>query len=384
MTTELEELRQQGLLRRRRVVTPLAGGGCEIDGKTLRNFAGNDYLDLARDPRVVAAAVAATQSDGAGASASALVTGRTKWHDELERRIASFEGAEQALLFPTGYAANVGTLSALAGADDEIFCDRLNHASLVDGCRLSGARMRVYRHDDLEGLEQALHKSAGARRRLIVSDAVFSMDGDLAPLPELCDLAERFDALLVLDEAHATGVLGDRGRGLAELAGVEARVPVRTGTLSKAFGALGGFVSGSATLVDWLWNKARPQMFSTALPPSACAAASASIEISETEPWRRQRLRDLGIKLREQFAAAGIETPHGLTGPIVPVILKSPDRVIEVARELEARGHLVASIRPPTVPRDTSRLRISLSAGHTNEDLQGLTQALTESLQPPN
>ncbi|HVV99531.1 MAG TPA: aminotransferase class I/II-fold pyridoxal phosphate-dependent enzyme, partial [Planctomycetaceae bacterium] len=230
---ELVELAANGLLRQRRSVRPQPGGMCEIEGRRLWNFAANDYLDLAFDPRVLAAAQQALIDSGAGATASALVSGRTPWHVALEQQLAQYVRAEAALLFPTGYAANVGAISALAGEADAIFCDRANHASLLDGCRLSGAQFRVYRHDDLPGLIRALGRIS-ARRRWIVTDTLFSMEGDLAPLAELCEIADRFEAGLILDEAHALGAIGSTGRGGAELARVESRVPVRIATLSKA------------------------------------------------------------------------------------------------------------------------------------------------------
>lgn len=377
---ELDGLRAAGLLRRRREVVSLGDGWCRVEGRRLRNFAANDYLNLAHDPRVVAAARAALDECGAGAGASALVTGRSAWHVRLEERLAAFEGREAALLFPSGYAANVGTIPALARPQDVVFCDRLNHASLIDGCRLSGARFRVYRHDQLDRLERELGKAAGHRRRWIVTDSVFSMDGHLAPLPALCDLAERFDAGLIVDEAHATGVLGTDGRGAAELLGVEDRVTVRIGTLSKAVGSLGGFVAGPRPLIDWLVNAARTQIFSTALPPSACAAALTALEIIQREPLRRQHLLARSEHLRQQLTAQGSPLPAGGCGPILPVILGDADRTVAAAARLEAAGLLVPAIRPPTVPSGTSRLRISLSAVHTEEDIDALCQVFGQAV----
>lgn len=349
-------------------------GECEIDGRPLSNFASNDYLGLAADPRLADAAKGALSEAGVGARASALVTGRTEWHARLEQALARFEGQEAAMLFPTGYAANVGTIAALIEDDDVVFCDRLNHASLIDGCRLSGAKLRVFRHSELETLERELQKAGGFRRRLIVTDAVFSMDGDVAPLCELCDLAERFDADVLVDEAHGTGVFGERGRGVCEQLSVENRVAVRVGTLSKAVGTLGGFVAGPQTLIDWLWNKARPQVFSTALPPAICAAATAAIEIIQDEPELRVHLwRNCEFVRRELVAWCG-----NSVGPIIPIVLGDPDRVIAAQRKLEERGCLVAAIRPPTVPQGTSRLRISLSAAHDQAALQNLVDAFRE------
>jgi 8-amino-7-oxononanoate synthase len=380
---ELQLLDREGLRRKRREVTTLAGGRCLIGGRELLNFASNDYLDLAHDSRVIAAARAALDRAGAGATASALVCGRTPWHVELEDRLARFEGQPAAILFPTGFAANAGTIAALAGPEDTIFSERLNHASLIDGCRLSQARVQIYRHDDLTGLENVLKKSQATGRRLIVTDSVFSMDGDLAPLPALCDLAERFGALVVIDEAHGTGVFGEHGRGVAELLGVEDRVSVRVGTLSKAVGALGGFVAGPQALIDWLWNRARTQIFSTALPPSVCAAAAAAIDIIETEPQRRKHLLQCAGEFRQQLREARIATTENSVGPIVPIVLQTPDRAMQVAGQLERQGCLVAAIRPPTVPVGTSRLRISLSSGHTSADVERLVETLKRFLVNP-
>lgn len=376
MSDELVRLQSMGLRRSRRTVTSTTGATCEVMGRPVLNFAGNDYLDLARDPRVIAAAITATEAAGAGASASALITGHTRWHADLEEQLARFERQPRAILFPSGYAANVGTLCALLGEGDAVFCDRFNHASLVDGCHLSGARLRVYRHDDLENLTEQLHKSAHMRRRAIVTDSVFSMDGDLAPLPDLCELAERFDAILIVDEAHATGVYGAYGRGVAELQGVENRIPVRIGTLSKALGSLGGFVVGSETLIEWLWNRARTQMFSTALPPACCAAASAALAIVAAEPERRDRLLHSAHSLSSRLRESGLDVPATANGPIIPIIVGEPERAVAAGEQLIQQGFLVGAIRPPTVPQGTSRLRISLSWAHTSNDLRGLSDAI--------
>lgn len=377
LADELRRISEQGLLRLRQQVSPLPGGWCLVNGRRLRNFSSNDYLSLAHDPRVIAAARYALEQSGAGATASALVSGRSAWHVCLEERLAAFEEQEAALLFPTGYAANAGTIAALAGPGDTVFCDRMNHASLVDGCRLSGARLRVFRHDDLSRLERELRKAEDAPRRLIVTDALFSMDGDAAPLPELCELSERYDAPLLVDEAHGTGVFGRHGRGVAEWLGVEDRVAVRVGTLSKAVGALGGFVAGPRELIDFLWNRARPQMFSTALPPAVCAAASATVELIEQEPERREHLLALSAFLRSRLAERGIAPLPGSIGPIIPVVLQTPEAAVRAASALEDRGVLVAAIRPPTVPEGTSRLRITLNAAHTREDVDVLVEALS-------
>ncbi|MBS0205545.1 MAG: 8-amino-7-oxononanoate synthase [Planctomycetes bacterium] len=378
ITDALQALKNEGLLRSRRVTRMLPDGTCEVDSRRVLDFASNDYLNLAGDPRVIGAAMEALRTGTVGARASPLVSGRSEWHERLEQTIAQFEEQPEALLFPTGMAANVGTIAAICGAGDLILCDRANHASLVDGCRLSQSQMRVYRHDDLTTLERELKKGDSVRRRWIVTDSVFSMDGDIAPLADLCDIAEQNNAELIVDEAHATGVIGENGRGACEALGVEDRVAVRIGTLSKAIGAQGGFVSGPANLIEFLWNRARSQIYSTALSPAVCAAATAAIGIIRAEPWRRHRLEVASEFFRTQLRLAGVETVATSTGPIVPVILHAPEAALNVANRLENRGFLVGAIRPPTVPRDTSRLRIVVTAAHQDADLTRLATAVFE------
>jgi len=380
ISQQIAELDRQTLLRRRRTIDPLAGGRCRVEGRECWNFAGNDYLDLAHDPRLIAAAQTAAADAGTGATASALIVGHTSWHTQLEEKLAAFEGAEAAILFPTGFAANLGVISSVVGRGDAVFSDRLNHASLVDGCRLSRADVTIYDRSRLDELDRALSAAASARRRLIVSDSLFSMDGDVAPMAELCDLAESHDAMLMVDEAHATGIFGDRGRGISEQADVEGRVSLRVGTLSKAIGAAGGFVTGSTELINWLWNRARTQVYSTALPPPTCAAAAAAIQIIQEEPQRRELLLERSTRFRQKLRSAGFSTPTAAIGPIVPVLLNDADLVMQVAAELERRGFLVGAIRPPTVPQGTSRLRITLSFAHEDELLDELLSILLEVL----
>jgi 8-amino-7-oxononanoate synthase len=346
----------------------------EIGGQLLVNFGSNDYLGLAADPRIAAAAREAIEKYGWGSGASPLVTGRSELHAELEHKLAEFEGTEAALLFPTGYAANVGTITALVGKGDAVYSDSLNHASIIDGCRLSGAAVYVYRHRDIEDLRSRLsHGTFG--RRLIVTDAVFSMQGDVAPLPPLVRIAEEWDAMLLVDEAHATGVLGSRGRGLCEQSGASGRVPVRVGTLSKALGSHGGFVAGSRKLIDWLANRARPYIFSTAAPAALAAAGLAALEIVNREAERRDRLLGLSAELRQSLDGA---TSSGPAGPIVPVILGDAPSTISAAGELRRRGMFVPAIRPPSVPEGQSLLRISLTCLHTEQQLEDLIAALAE------
>ncbi len=380
LDSELQRLNDHDLLRGRRSIRPLGDGWCEVDGHRCRNFASNDYLNLAGDPRVLDAAQRALSEGGAGATASALICGRTIWQERLEHAIADFEQTDATVLFPTGYAANLGTIAALVRSDDVVFCDRLNHASLVDGCRMSGAKLRVYRHDRLDVLERELGKTPSESRLWIVTDTVFSMDGDLAPLANLCDLAERFGAELIVDEAHATGVFGEDGRGVCELSETKSRVAVRIGTLSKAVGCLGGFVAGSEQLRDWLWNSARTQMFSTALPPAVCAAATASLRIIRDEPHRRQRLHSLSRQLVEQLRASGLNVPEGVAGPIIPVLLGNAQPAVDTASRLFDAGFLVGAIRPPTVPRQTSRLRVCVSTAFEEADIDELAAAIAKTI----
>ena len=373
LDAELQRLRDAGLWRDVRAIRSLPDGWCEVDGRRVRNLSSNDYLNLAHDSRVITAAREALDDAGVGAGASALVSGRSPWHKQLESVISEFEGTEAAVLFPSGYAANVGTISALVSDQDAVFCDRLNHASLVDGCRMSGARLRVYRHDRLEVLERELRKSTGEARRWIVTDTVFSMDGDLAPLPELCDLAERFGARLIVDEAHGTGVFGANARGVCEHFDVEDRVAVRIGTLSKAIGTLGGFVACSNSVRDWLWHSARTQVFSTALPPAICAAAAKSFEIVRDETDRRKHLHALSAEFRDLMSR---QLPSEGAGPIVPVRIGEPEGALHLAAVLLNEGFLVGAIRPPTVPRGTSRLRVCVTAGCTAGEIQHLAKLL--------
>jgi 8-amino-7-oxononanoate synthase len=380
----LDEKRRTGLLRELRSVRSLPDGWCELDGQRLHNFASNDYLSLAHDSRVINAARTALEKFGVGAQASALVCGRSEVHSRLEAAIADLEGEETAILFPSGYAANVGTLTALISSSDDVFCDRFNHASLVDGCRLSGARLRVYRHDRLEVLERELNSShrasgtAASGRRWIVTDGVFSMDGDLAPLPEICDLAERYGAEVIVDEAHGTGVFGEGGRGVCELTGTESRVAVRIGTLSKAIGAQGGFVAGSFQLRDFLWNSARTQMFSTALSPIVAAGAEAAIRIIQSEPERRERLRAVCRLFRQEWELlSGTNWSPSVPGPILPIIVGDADTAVAASRQLREAGFFVPAIRPPTVSRNASRLRVTLSSATEPEVARQLAQAIS-------
>ncbi len=374
---ELDERRRLGLYRSRRRLESAQGARVRLGGREIVNFSSNDYLDLAADPRLARAAARAARRFGCGAGASPLVSGHLRPLRDLERDLAAWEGTEAALVFATGYAANLAAVSTLAGREDAVFSDALNHASLIDGGRLSRARLHVYRHCDLDHLHDLLAREGpAARRRLIVTDTVFSMDGDLAPLDGLIDLAERHDALLLIDEAHATGVLGEGGRGLTDLLAPRTFDPdhlVKVGTLSKALGAQGGFVCGSHRLVEYLVNCGRPYIFSTALAPPLAAAAREAVALVRAEPERRRRLLALAEKLRDGLGVTG-----GSRCQIVPVIVGEAAAAVRLSARLEERGLLVPAIRPPSVPEGTSRLRISLTAGHTEEDVRRLLEALRE------
>jgi len=371
----LANLHEQGLGRRRPERCGAQGARVAIDGRELVNFGSNDYLGLAGDSRLAEAIREAATREGWGSGASPLLAGYAEGHRRLEARLAAFEGTEAALVFPSGFAANTGTIAALVGPGDAVFSDRKNHASLLDGCRLSRADFRVYPHNDFGNLDRLLARPGKNCRRLILTDGLFSMDGDLAPLEGLVGVAERHGAMLLVDEAHATGVFGRRGRGVAEHLGVEDRVPVRIGTLSKALGCSGGFVAGSRRLVEWLVNRARPYVFSTATPAAAAAAALAALEIVAAEPERREGLLARAAALRERLAAQGWDTGRSAS-QIIPVIVGRPERAVELSRRLHRRGLYVPAIRPPTVPEGEACLRVSLTSAHTPEMVDRLVSDL--------
>jgi 8-amino-7-oxononanoate synthase len=376
---ELDGLRSAGMFRSARVVEPLSGARLRVDGRELVNFAGNDYLGLRRHPDVLAGAKRAMDAYGLGAGASRLLAGTTPIHAELERALAEFLGFERALVFASGYQANVGVLSSLAGEGDVLILDALCHASLIDAGRLSKARMRVYPHADVARLEKLLATHADYRRRFVVTEGVFSMDGDLAPLAEVVALAERYDAWLVLDDAHAFGVLGETGRGTAERLGV--RLPARTvfvATLSKALGSQGGFVAASGEAVDLLVNRARSFIYTTGLSPACAGGALAALEFVR-EPSRRTRLHALAADARRRLKAAGANIPDGET-PIIPVLVGEVEATLKLSERLFDAGLFAPAIRPPTVPKGAARLRLSLSADHTPDDVARLASALKDAL----
>lgn len=382
---ELENLKRSGLYRELRTVEKIEGSRITISGKEYLLFCSNNYLGLADHPKVIQKAIETIKDFGFGAGASRLISGNTVLHEELEKKIAKFKGREAAIVFPTGYMANLGAVTSLVDENDTVIIDRLNHASIIDACRLSKAKLQVYPHKDMKKLEMILKKSEKIRRRLIVTDSVFSMDGDLAPLPEIVKLAKQYNAITMIDEAHATGVLGPTGKGAEEFFEIVGQVDIVMGTLSKAIGSLGGFIAGSSELVDYLRNKARSFIYTTALPAAACAASLAALDIIESEPELREKLWEnikiLTPSLRVSPSPSMME--RGIKGvrietPIIPIIIGDADKTMVVSQQLLERGIFVSGIRPPTVPKNESRLRITLTAAHTKEEIECLASSLQE------
>ena len=376
---DLAALRAAGLERPHRVRSGRQGREVDLDGQTLLNFGSNDYLGLAGDVRLTKAASKAACAEGFGAGASPLVSGHSQAHELLERALANLLAVDGALTFPSGFAANTATIAALAGPDDVIASDARNHASIIDGCRLSRARIGIYPHRDMAALDALLAQSGSARRRLIVTDTVFSMDGTVAPLADLCELARKHRAILMVDEAHATGVFGVRGSGLVEETGCADGVHVRVGTLSKALAAAGGFVAGHADMIHWLRHKARAWIFSTAHPPAVAAAATCAIGLLAEEPHRRQELFVRAAGLRALLSQAGLDVA-GATTQIVPIVVGSAGGAVAVSTRLAEAGLFVPAIRPPSVPEGKSLVRVSLSWHHTADDVGRLVSTITSIL----
>jgi 8-amino-7-oxononanoate synthase len=372
----LEELARDGLLRTRRILDSPQGPVVREGETDLGNFASNDYLGLANHPRIREAAAAAIERFGFGAGASPIVVGHSRLHEEAEAAFAHFAGAPRALLFPSGYAANLGILTALADRSAAIFADRINHACLNDGALLSRAAFRRYPHGDVEALEAMLRESKAATR-IIATDTVFSMDGDIAPVRELLALAERYDAWLVLDDAHGIGVLGN-GRGTPAHFGLRSPRIVQMATLGKALGGYGAFVAAQAPVIDWLMQRARTYVFSTALPPAAAAVATEALRLVEEHPSLVATLHERIGEFHRACARHGVEASSPTA--IQPVIVGSPASAVAMSAQLRERGHLVPAIRPPTVPDGTARLRVSLSAAHSRDQVLALAAALGDVL----
>jgi len=365
----LQNAEDKHLKRNLRSVQPLSARECIVTDRTCLNFSGNDYLGLSCHPVVKARSIQWTEQYGAGATASRLVTGSLAPYLELEEKIAAWKGKEAALLFGSGYLANIGVLSALADRKSVVIADKLNHASLNAGCALSGATFSRYRHNDLDHLANLLQRVADSNRKILVSDTVFSMDGDVPDLDKLSQLADQHGALLYLDDAHATGVIGDIGEGLAQ----GCISDIAMGTFSKAMGSYGAYVACSNELKEYLVNKSGSFIYTTALPPGVCGAIDAAVELVQTDEiaTRRRQLHQSCELVRQELAGMGFDTGNSAT-QIIPVILGDADRVIAASHALLDKGLLVVAIRPPTVPTGTARLRISLNATHTDSDIDQL------------
>jgi len=373
LSRELEAIKAAGRYRFLRTIETAQSPRVVLDGREVVLMCSNNYLGLADHPRLRRAAKEAIDRYGTGAVASRLVSGTMTLHEELEAALARFKGTQAALVFNCGYMANVGIISSLLGPEDVVFSDELNHASIIDGCRLSQARVVVFPHKDMNALEALLKREKG-RRRMIVVDGVFSMDGDIAPLPDMVELAEDYGALLMVDEAHGTGVLGERGAGTVEHFGLTDRVPIQMGTLGKALGGFGAYVAGSDVLREYLINRARSFIFTTALPPADMAMALEAVRMVWEEPQRRRRLHQNVVYLVDGLKSLGFQVTNQGTA-IIPVIIGPEDKTMDMSTKLLEYGVFVAGIRPPTVPPGTSRLRVTVMATHAQEDLDEALEA---------
>ena len=376
ISDELERIKKSGLYRKLNIVESAQGTHLEIKGKTYLSFCSNNYLGLANNPLVIKAVKDAVGKYGWGAGASRLVSGNMRLHEVLEGEISRFKGKEASIVFPTGYMANVGTISSLVSKGDLVICDKLNHASIIDGCRLSGADFRVYPHCDMEKLENILKKSSKYSRKLIVTDTVFSMDGDIAPLPDIVRIAHKYKAMVMVDEAHGTGVFGKRGGGVVEHFNLSKKIDIVMGTLSKVVGSLGGYVSGDEDLINFLRNKARPFMYTTALPPAVCAASIAGIKLIQKDPSLRTSLWNNVRYLKKELGLLNLNVIPS-ESPIIPILIGDAKKAVDVSKFLYKKGILILAIRPPTVPAKSSRLRMTVMSTHTKKDLEKLLDVLS-------
>ena len=373
LTGQIETLKEQNLYKVPRILESAAGGRVKMDGKEVVNLASNNYLGLANHPRVRQAALDAIEKWGVGAGAVRWIGGTMAVHDELEERLAKFKHTEAVLVFTSGFTANSGCIPAVLTPEDVVISDELNHASIIDGVRLSPAKYKksegfVYAHKDMESLEKILQNTQQFAKRMIITDGVFSMDGDIAPLPDIVELAERYDAFVMVDDAHASGVLGDKGAGSASHFGLYGRVDIQLGTLSKALGVVGGYIAGSAVLKDWLINRGRPYLFSTAHPPMVAAALIAALDVMENDPEPMQRLWDNTRWWKNALNEAGFDT-MGSETPITPVYVGDEGDAQRMEKALWEEGVYALSIVFPTVGRGKARIRTMPSAAHTQEDL---------------
>ena len=372
---ELNSLKERGLYRTLRSIESAQGPEVVINGKKYLCFCSNNYLGLADNPDIKKTVIDALEKYGLGAGASRLISGSMCLHEQLEKTLARFKKKEAALVFPTGYMANLGIISALVGKEDIVIVDKLNHASIIDACKLSGALIRIYPHKDMVKLEKILNNAGKYSRRLIVTDSLFSMDGDIAPLEDIVELAKKYDAITMIDEAHATGVFGKSGGGVAQFLGVEEEIDITMGTLSKALGCMGGFVAGSEELIAYLKNKARSFIYTTALPPMVCAGALAALEYMQNNPELRESLWKNVAYLQGRLEENGWLL-NSKESQILPVIIGEIEETMKISTSLLNEGILVPGIRPPTVPKGTSRLRISVMATHTRKHLDRLVEII--------
>lgn len=373
----LDELKRRGLYRSLRLISGRQQPLATVEGKQVVLLSSNNYLDLANHPEVKRAAVEAVEAYGCGAGASRLISGTMELHARLETTLAEFKGTDAALVFGSGYHANTGVIPALMGAGDTLFSDELNHASIIDGCRLSHADTRVFRHRDMRHLEELLASAPATGQRLIVTDSVFSMDGDLAPLREVVTLGKKYRAWVMVDEAHATGVFGPSGAGVVEEMGLWEDIEIQMGTLGKALGSFGAYVAGSRVLIEWLINRARSFIYSTALPPPVLGAALAALHIVKNEPERRRRLWNNAAFLGQGLSRLGYRLGE-TESPILPVLIGGEEATMALTAALLNRGVFAHGIRPPTVPEGTARLRVTPTAAHTEEELDRALQAFAE------
>ncbi|HWO70217.1 MAG TPA: glycine C-acetyltransferase [Actinomycetota bacterium] len=375
LADQLAELEAQGMRLRIRTLQAEQRARTRYDGRDVINLASNNYLGLAAHPEVKEAAARAAREFGAGSGAVRTIAGTMTLHEELERRFAAFKGAEAALMFPSGFAANAGTVAAILTRDDVIVSDELNHASIIDGARLSRAEIRVFPHRDVEAADRLLAESEGKARKLLITDGVFSMDGDIAPLPALVEVAERHGAIMMIDDAHASGVLGPGGKGTVAHFGIDPRrVDVQVGTLSKAIGVLGGFIAGPPHLIEWLKNRGRPFLFSTSAPPAVVAACLAALDVMEREPERIERLWSNTRFFKEGLHGLGFDTGASET-PITPVIAGEERKAQELSAGLWEEGVFTPAVVYPTVPRGKARVRTIVTADHTEDDLAQALEA---------
>ncbi|HSR67793.1 MAG TPA: glycine C-acetyltransferase [Acidobacteriota bacterium] len=374
---ELDSIRESGLYKEERIITSAQGARVETKQGPAVNLCANNYLGLANHPEVVEAAQDALDSHGFGMSSVRFICGTQDLHKELEARISDFLGTEDTILYPSCFDANGGLFEVLLGPEDCVISDALNHASIIDGVRLCKAQRRIYKHADMDDLRGQLEEAQGARIRLIASDGVFSMHGDLAPLPEICDLAEDYDALVMIDECHATGFLGETGRGTPEHFGLEDRIDIITGTLGKALGgASGGFTSARREIVGLLRQRSRPYLFSNTVAPSVAAGSLKALEIVEEEPRLVRRLQENTRYFRERMTEAGFEIQPGIH-PIVPIMLGDEKRTVEMAGRLNRQGIFVVGFSYPVVPKGEARIRVQISAAHSRADLDRAIETFT-------